>query len=122
MELSIFKILSDQFADWHDDRCNGYLLKALKTSHIYIYGSINFLTSLLFFSAKNAHYDGIILDARTIALCPKLCWQIEVLEKQFRTEEMNQKVKQATGQNISRVAVLGASKIKKRNSLLDKKR
>ena len=40
-----------------------------------IYGNISFIIIIiyLFMLKKNAHYAGILLDARTIALRPKLC-------------------------------------------------
>ena len=37
----------------------------------YSYGKINFYHSL--HGKKNAHLAGIMLDAATVALCPKLC-------------------------------------------------
>ena len=66
MELSIVRILSDQFAS---------ALK-VKISH-YSYGNISFFIIIIIlfslYAEKNAHYAGIMLNAPTIALCPKLC-------------------------------------------------
>ena len=40
------------------------------------YGNISFIVIIIYLfmlKKKNAHYAGILLDARTIALRPKLC-------------------------------------------------
>ena len=43
----------------------------MKISH-YVYANINFVIIIHFFMLKQKHHAGIILDAPTIPLCPKL--------------------------------------------------
>ena len=38
----------------------------------YVYANINFVIIIHLFMLKKAHYAGIMLDAPTIPLCPKL--------------------------------------------------
>ena len=43
----------------------------MKISH-YVYANINFVIIIHFFMLRKKHHTGIILDALTIPLCPKL--------------------------------------------------